>query len=228
MTCIKHIITILVVAIATATALASEPLEKPRNPGVHGAYIYKSTDTINGILHEEAEVIRRENIKPVETTDTLILNVLRDDIRPSLDLLRVGQWLEDKALTFYMYHLGDDHTHLVVCEAAYLDKSANQIVFDGSITFGQYKFVIEDSLCRDFGAKPLPGAKAERTRIIYGWGAQDARSLMYQPIVWHLTRDLDGWGIYGFRAAANQRRWHSARGVLTLSQCQPDPSRQWV
>lgn len=51
---------------------------------------------------------------------------------------------------------------------------------------------IEDSLCRDFGAKPLPGAKAERTRIIYGWGAQDARSLMYQPIVWHLTRDLDG------------------------------------
>ena len=192
MTCIKHIITILVVAIATATALASEPLEKPRNPGVHGAYIYKSTDTINGILHEEAEVIRRENIKPVETTDTLILNVLRDDIRPSLDLLRVGQWLEDKALTFYMYHLGDDHTHLVVCEAAYLDKSANQIVFDGSITFGQYKFVIEDSLCRDFGAKPLPGAKAERTRIIYGWGAQDARSLMYQPIVWHLTRDLDG------------------------------------
>ena len=116
MTCIKHIITILVVAIATATALASEPLEKPRNPGVHGAYIYKSTDTINGILHEEAEVIRRENIKPVETTDTLILNVLRDDIRPSLDLLRVGQWLEDKALTFYMYHLGDDHTHLVAAK----------------------------------------------------------------------------------------------------------------
>lgn len=179
-------------AIATATALASEPLEKPRTPGVHGAYIYKSTDTINGILHEEAEVTRGENIKPVELSDTLIRNVLRDDIQPSLDLLHAGRWLENKALTFYVYPLGDYHTHLAVCEASYLDKSANQIVFGGSVTFGRYKFVLEDSLCRDFGAMVLPNAKVERIRIRYGWGAPDVRSRMYQPIVWHLTRDLDG------------------------------------
>lgn len=191
MTCIQHIITILTVAIASATALAGRPLEDPRNPGVHGAYAYKAIDTINGTLHEEAEVIRREYIMPVETADTLIRNVLRDDIRPSLDLLRAGQWLENKALTFYVFHLGDDHTHLVVCEAAYLDKSANQIAFDGSVTFGRYKFVIEDSLCRDFGSRALPEAKSERILIRYGWGAQDARSRMYRPIVWHLTRDLD-------------------------------------
>ena len=192
MTCIKHIITILAVAISSAAALAGQPLEDPRNPGVHGAYAYKATDTINGTAHEEAEVIRGENIKPVELADTLIRNVLRDDIRPSLDLLHARQWLENKALTFFVYHLGDDHTHLVVCEAAYLDKSANQIVFGGSVTFGRYKFVIEDTLCRDFGAKTLPEAKAERIWIRYGWGATDARSLIYQPIVWHLTRDLDG------------------------------------
>ena len=191
MTCIKRIITILAAAITPATALASRPLEVPQNPGVHGAYVYKATDTINGTLHEEAEVIRRENIKPVETADTLIRNVLRDDIQPSLDLLHAGQWLENKALTFYVYHLGDDHTHLVVCEAAYLDKSANQTVFGGSVTFGRYKFVIEDSLCRDFGAQVLPEAKAERISIRYGWGTPDARSRMYQPIVWHLTRNLD-------------------------------------
>ncbi len=192
MTCIKHIITILTAAIAPATALAGVPLETPRNPGVHGAYNYKVIDTVNGTAHEEAEVLRVENIKPVELSDTLIRNVLRDDIRPSLDLLHAGQWLENKTLTFYVYPLEGDHTHTVVCEAAYMDKSANQIVFGGSVTFGRYKFVLEDSLCRDFGAVASPGAKAERTRIIYGWGATDAHSLMYQPIVWYLTRDLDG------------------------------------
>ncbi len=191
MTYIKHIITILAVAIAPATAFAGPPLENPRNPGVHGAYNYKVIDTVNGTAHEEAEVLRVENIKSVELSDTLIRNVLRDDIQPSLDLLRAGRWLENKALTFYVYPLGNDHTHLVVCEAAYLDKSANQTVFSGSITFGRYKFVLEDSLCHDFGSVALPGAKAERTRIIYGWGATDAHSLMYQPIIWHLTRDLD-------------------------------------
>ena len=89
MTCIKRIITILAAAITPATALASRPLEVPQNPGVHGAYVYKATDTINGTLHEEAEVIRRENIKPVETADTLIRNVLRDDIQPSLGKIQI-------------------------------------------------------------------------------------------------------------------------------------------
>lgn len=181
---VYHII--LCVILCSLPVVASKPLDDPTTPGVHGVYLYHTTDTTEGRICEQAAVFRIEKIQKLTLGDTLIRNVIDDDIVPSIRLLEANRWLEKRDTTFYVTPLSADHTHIAICEARFLDKSANDLVFAGYYKSGKYTFVFEKTLCDEFGS--LSGEHM-RTRILYGWDESDDDASAYQPIVWYLSRD---------------------------------------
>lgn len=177
---------ILYVILCHLSVVASKPLDAPITPGVHGVYLYHTTDTIEGQKCEQAAVLRIEKIQKLTLGDTLIRNVIDDDIVPSIRLLEANRWLEKRDTTFYVIPLSTDHTHIAICEARFLDKKANNIVFAGYYKSRKYTFVFEKTLCDEFGS--LSGEYL-RARILYGWDDNDDNASAYQPVVWYLSRD---------------------------------------
>lgn len=160
---------------------------RPQKPGSNIEYVYYKTKMVDGKRRESAKVQRTDTLTELQITDTLIHRTLDTDIYMRIERLRKEMLLKTPDTLFFIIPMSADHTHLAVCEAAYMGKKANDLHFTAYYKIGRYTLAIEKSVAEAFG-KPL--SHTTISRYSYSWD-EISFPHVFDPVVWYLTRDYD-------------------------------------